>query len=90
MANVFSKEIDTYDPNTGALLSVVSGAGVLHGTSQDSFENEAQIATDSAGNVYVPNVPENKVLEYSPSPVCSANRWNASRSKRSRAPVRTL
>ncbi len=57
-------KIFTYDPNTGALLS--------------SFEVPAQrnafgvltavpIAADSAGNVYVPVVPENEVLEYSPS-----------------------
>ncbi len=57
-------KIFVYDPNTGALLS--------------SFEVPAQrnafglftavpIAADSAGNVYVPVVPENEVLEYSSS-----------------------
>jgi hypothetical protein len=51
-----------YDPNTGALLSsfaVPASINVL------GILTDVQIAVDSAGNVYVPVVPENKVLEYS-------------------------
>ncbi len=63
-AGVFAPAtIYTYDPSTGAQLA--------------SFEVEAsrnilglftvvQIAADSAGNVYVPVVSQNEVLEYSP------------------------
>ncbi len=56
--------IFVYDPNTGALLSSfeVPASLNLAGTVTD-----VQIAADSGGNVYVPNPPENKVLEYSPS-----------------------
>lgn len=62
-----SGEIDTYDPNTGVLLS--SFAVPSFGTSfEELIENLAQLATDSAGNVYVANAPGNEVLEYSPTP----------------------
>ena len=56
--------IDTYDPCSGALLGSFSvpASGNLNG-----FFTVVQIATDSAGNVYLPVVPENKVLEYNPS-----------------------
>ncbi len=57
-------ELDTYDSATGALLSsfaVPSSANNAFGL------DEIQIATDTAGNVYVPVVPENKVIEYSPA-----------------------
>src|SRR5580700_4296475 len=65
VASEAANEIDTYDPNTGALLSSfpVPPFG-------NPLENLAQIATDSAGNVYVPNVPNNEVLEYSLHPAC--------------------
>ena len=58
--------IFVYDPNTGALLSSFEvpnsrSAGIL------GVLTDVQIATDSAGNVYVPVVAENKVLEYNPS-----------------------
>jgi hypothetical protein len=59
-------EIDTYDPNTGALLSsfpVPSFWAVDNFT--EVFNDPTQIATDSAGNVYVSNFPNNEVLEYS-------------------------
>jgi hypothetical protein len=67
VANALSHEIDTYDPNTGAPVETPGtpfpvpkfGTGV-----SELEENLAQIATDSAGDVYVPNVPENKVFEY--------------------------
>ena len=56
--------IETYDPNTGQLLSSfeVPASRNLFG-----FLTIVQIAADSAGNVYVPVTPENEVLEYSPS-----------------------
>jgi hypothetical protein len=60
-----SGTIETYDPNTGALLSSFTVP-----VSDNSFGGDltvVQIATDSAGNVYVPVIPENKVLEYSPA-----------------------
>ena len=59
-------EVDIYDPNTGERLS--SFCVPPFATESEGFFglffNEAQIAADSAGDVYVPNVPENKVLEY--------------------------
>ncbi len=57
-------KIFVYNPNTGALLSSfeVPASGNISG-----FITDVQIAADSAGNVYVPEVPENKVLEYSPT-----------------------
>jgi DNA-binding beta-propeller fold protein YncE len=57
-------QIFVYDPNTGALLSSFEVSA-----SRNAFETftDVQIAADSAGDVYVPVVPENKVLEYSPS-----------------------
>jgi hypothetical protein len=60
-----SGEIDTYDPSSGVLLSSFS---VPFG----GFEALVQIATDSAGNVYVPNTPNNEVLEYEATPQTSA------------------
>lgn len=56
--------IDTFDPNTGAQLSSfpIPGPGNLFG----AFA-EVQIATDPAGDVYVPSGPNNEVLEYSPT-----------------------
>jgi DNA-binding beta-propeller fold protein YncE len=56
--------IFVYDPNTGALVGTpfeVPSSRNFAGTFTD-----VQIAADSAGNVYVPNTPENEVLEYSP------------------------
>ncbi len=66
MAGAFG-EIGQYDPNTGALVagsSFLVPSFTAHGENIELFEDTAQIATDSAGNVYVPNVPENRVLEY--------------------------
>ena len=61
-----SGEIDVYDPNTGELLSSFSVPPF--GTDfREELENTAQIAVDSAGNVYVPNAPTNQVLEYDPA-----------------------
>ena len=56
--------IFVYDPNTGALLSSFE---VPASHSWEGALTDVQIAADSAGNVYVPVVPENKVLEYKPS-----------------------
>jgi DNA-binding beta-propeller fold protein YncE len=57
-------KIFVYDPNTGALLSSfeVPASRQFFG-----IFSVVQIAADSAGNVYVPVVPDNEVLEYSPS-----------------------
>jgi hypothetical protein len=61
--STFTPAIDTYDPTTGNLLSTFEVP-----SSGDIFLfTVVQIAVDSAGNVYVPVVPENEVLEYSPS-----------------------
>ncbi len=56
--------IFVYDPSTGASVSSfeVPASRNFFGVFTD-----VQIAADSAGNVYVPVVPENEVLEYSPS-----------------------
>jgi NHL repeat len=56
--------IFVYDPNTGALLSSFE---VPVSRNLVGYFTDVQIAVDSAGDVYVPVVPENKVLEYSPS-----------------------
>ncbi len=61
-----SGSIEVFNPNTGELLSSFSvppfsteAEGVF-----GRLFNGVQIATDAAGNVYVPNVPESKVFEY--------------------------
>ncbi len=56
--------IFVYDPNTGALLSSFE---VPTSRNAIGIFTDVQIATDSAGNVYVPNPSENEVLEYSQS-----------------------
>jgi hypothetical protein len=55
--------IDTFDPSSGALLSSFP---VPESRNYSGVFTAVQIATDSAGNVYVPNVPGNDVEEYSP------------------------
>ncbi len=57
-------QIEVDDPNTGAQLSSFGVPGYFAGV-EELFGNEAQIVTDAAGNVYVPNAHENEVLEYS-------------------------
>ena len=64
VASVFG-EIGTYDPNTGALLSSFTVPPFWLQNFVEIVENSSQIAADSAGNVYVTNVPGNEVLEYS-------------------------
>ncbi len=64
VVNALAQSIEVYDPNTGALLSsfeVPASRNFLGAVT------DVQIATDSAGNVYVPVVPENEVLEYDPA-----------------------
>jgi hypothetical protein len=56
--------IETYDPNSGAPIGEpfpVQGSGNVLGFTV------VQIAADSAGDVYVPVVPQNEVLEYDPA-----------------------
>jgi hypothetical protein len=67
LASVFSQEIGTYDPNTGELVSSFPVPPFSGGGFNELFENLSQVATDSAGDVYVPNVPGNEVLEYTPT-----------------------
>ncbi len=57
--------IDTYDPDTGALLSSFE----VPASKNEPFFGATivQIGVDSAGNVYVPVAPQNEVLEYKPS-----------------------
>lgn len=57
-------QINIYDPNTGAQLSSFN-VPPFFSDEQELFGDPAQIATDSAGDVYLPNPPENKVLKYS-------------------------
>lgn len=61
--DALDQEIDTYDPSSGTLLSSFPVPA------SDNFLGAVtvvQIATDSKGDVYVPVVPDNEVLEYSP------------------------
>jgi NHL repeat len=59
-----NQQIDTYDPSSGALLSSfpIPGAANYFG-----LLTYVQIATDSSGNVFLPNAPSNEVQEYSPN-----------------------
>lgn len=61
----FPTAIDTFDPATGAPVGtpfpVPASSNSAYGLTV------VQIATDSAGDVYVPVAPSNEVLEYSPS-----------------------
>ena len=64
-------EIETYDPITGELLSSfpVLPSGNYSGPLEflEIHTTVVGIATDSAGNIYVPVVPSNEVIEYSPA-----------------------
>jgi hypothetical protein len=59
-----SLSVYTYDPSSGAPLSSFQ---VPASNNFSGVLTAVQIATDSAGNVYVPVAPDNEVLEYSPS-----------------------
>jgi hypothetical protein len=63
----FEPEIETYDPSSGALLSSFMVPDSGNAPIPYDFKSLVQIASDSAGNVYVPVVPGNEVLEYEPS-----------------------
>jgi DNA-binding beta-propeller fold protein YncE len=58
--------IFVYDPNTGAPVGTPFEVPASRNWA-GGFATDLQIAADSAGNVYVPVVPKNEVLEYSPS-----------------------
>jgi hypothetical protein len=67
--DALGSQIDTYDSASGELLGSfpvepASGNYLIQGTFPSTVVG---IASDSAGNVYVPVVPENEVLEYSPT-----------------------
>jgi DNA-binding beta-propeller fold protein YncE len=66
--SIFTTEpkIFVYDPNTGAPVGTPFEVPNSH-NGFFGLVSEVQIAVDSAGNVYVPVVSENEVLEYSPS-----------------------
>ena len=57
--------IFVYDPNTGALLSSFEVPDSHNGSF--GLFTVVQIAVSSAGNIYVPDVPNAEVLEYSPA-----------------------
>jgi hypothetical protein len=71
--NIFGANIETYDPNSGALVGTPFPVAVLG----SPLERLLQIATDASGDVYVPEplketgsgsmVPNDEVHEYSPS-----------------------
>lgn len=58
-----SHELQTYDGSSGTLLSnfSIAGSANLFG-----LFTAVQIASDSAGNVYLPNAPNNEVQEFDP------------------------
>lgn len=58
-------QIFAYDPATGA--PVGTPFEVATSRNLQGYFTDAQIAADSAGDVYVPNVSENEVLKYGPS-----------------------
>jgi hypothetical protein len=57
--------IATYDPSTGE--QVGTPFAVPASDNLEGAFTAVEIAADSSGNVYVPVVPENKVVEYSPT-----------------------
>lgn len=63
LETVYEAAIETYDPSGGALLS--SFEVPLSQNQRGLNYTIMQIAADSAGNVYVPVVSQNEVLEYS-------------------------
>ncbi len=57
------QEVQTYDGSSGALLSHFSVAGSANVA---GLFTGVQIASDSAGDVYLPNAPNNEVQKFSP------------------------
>lgn len=64
-------EIDTYDPTTGGPVAPSFPVAASHNLPNPFLGNPTVvgIAADSEGNIYVPVVPQNEVLEYSPTGV---------------------
>ncbi|MGA8362904.1 MAG: hypothetical protein WB709_00110 [Solirubrobacteraceae bacterium] len=63
-----SGEINVYDPATGApILSFAVESSNNYFNLLLGSTTVVDIATDATGNVYVPVVPKNEVLEYSPT-----------------------
>lgn len=62
--NAVFSTIEVFDPNSGAEASPSFPITSSHNLGPFTL---VQIATDASGNVYVPVVPENEVLEYSPT-----------------------
>jgi hypothetical protein len=62
VVNALAQTIETYDATGGKLseFSIAGSANILE------FFTTVQIATDSAGDVYLPNAPNNEVQEFSP------------------------
>ena len=72
VANAEFSEIDTFDRNSGAPVSSFPVPAFVPSLTEPALEEDAaQLATDSAGDVYVPNALGNEVLEYGAAPVCS-------------------
>jgi len=57
-------EIEVYDPNTGTLVPSIPP---FHPAEFGETGNAVGIASDSAGDVYVPSEPNHEVLEYDPA-----------------------
>lgn len=67
--DALKSEIEPYDPITGKLVESASEKPFPVPPSRNffGFYTVVQIGVDSVGDVYVPVIPENKVLEYSPA-----------------------
>lgn len=69
LSNVFavfgSPVLATYDPGSGSAVGAPFPVPASNNVS--GLFTIVQIASDSAGNVYVPVVPQNEVLEYNPT-----------------------
>jgi hypothetical protein len=62
--NAEAPSIEAYDPVTGSKLSEFSIAGSANFAELYTI---VQIATDSTGDVYLPNAPNNEIQQYSPT-----------------------
>ena len=63
VSEAFEGRINSYDPSGGVLLSSFAVAGCV----KAEGVMWAQIATDSAGNIYLPCAPQNEVQKFSPT-----------------------
>lgn len=66
VANPFG-EMEIFEANTGKLISTFELPLFWTSPFPELFEHNVQIATDAAGDVYVPDPSENKVLKYTES-----------------------